>query len=63
MAMVYSTGFVFMPDLVREETSAISNEGIYNFGFSPSIRLFSFHLILWSHSGSGRSANAKFEDN
>lgn len=29
VAMVYSTGFVFMPDLVREETSAMSNEGMW----------------------------------
>lgn len=63
VAMVYSTGFVLMPDLVREETSEISKEGMWDFfGFSPTIRLFSFHLILWSHIGSGRPPNAKSED-
>lgn len=30
VAMVYSTGFVLMPDLVREETSEISKEGMWD---------------------------------
>lgn len=30
MAMVNSTGFVLMPDLVRKETSEISKEGMWD---------------------------------